>query len=264
MAAPQAVGGFSLNKNKVRPRLVASVAGLDKCGKTHLALSSPGPIAYANFDTGLEGVLEKFQRTGKVVYSNDYRVKVPAGASTTQTAEIANKVWEGLKEDVRAAIKSPLIRTIVGDTESEMWELCRLARFGKLTQVMPHHYGPVNTEYRNFWNEIYDSDKNLILLGRMKDEWENTVVNGKEVGKKTGRLERIGFKEIQYMVQLNAIAKYDPTAPAGDRFSLEITNCRQNSDLAGMVLPQSLISFTQLAQLVYPDSTDADWADNKA
>ena len=36
--------------------------------------------------------------------------------------------------------------TVVMDTASEAHELSRLAAFGKLTQVMPHHYGPVNAE----------------------------------------------------------------------------------------------------------------------
>ncbi len=47
------------------------------------------------------------------------------------------------------ALESKEIKSIVIDTASEAWELVRLARFGKLTQVMPQHYGPVNTEFRD-------------------------------------------------------------------------------------------------------------------
>ena len=259
---PQSIGGFALLPAPGRRhRLVVSVAGLDKSGKTNFALTSPGPIAYANFDTGLEGVVDKFRKDGKQVYSNDYRVVLPPGVSDpTAVSAIGNKMWEEYKADVRAALKSPLIRTIVTDTESETWELVRIARFGKLAQVMPHHYGPVNAEYRNFMNEVYDTDKNLVLLGRMKDEWENTVnAQGKEVGRKTGKLERVGMKDIPYIVQLNAIARFDPFAEDGNRFSLEIVNCRQNSSLCGLVLPQDLCTFAQIASLVYMDSDEREW-----
>lgn len=262
--SPGDIGGFSLKRPNYKPRLVVSLGGLDKSGKTNFALSAPGPMAYANFDTGLEGVIDKFTKTGKKVYSQDYRVTIPPGTTDpSQVAAIAQEVWARYKADVRAALKSPLIRSIVTDTESETWELIRLARFGKLTQVLPHHYGPVNTEYRNFYNEVYDTDKNLILLGRMKDEWENTtaVIGGqtKEVGRKTGRIERVGFKEIPYMVQINAIASHDPMAEPGERFSLQVVNCRQNAELVGEVIPQVVLNFAQVAQMVYPDSQPEMW-----
>lgn len=255
MANPPNIGGFSLNhSSKYRPRLVVSIAGLDKSGKSHFALTAPGPIAYANYDTGLEGVVEKFKKKGKQVYSKDYRIVIPSGASIQETATKADSVWKELKDDVRAAYKSTIIRTVVGDTESEWWEHIRLSRFGKLTQVMPHHYGQVNSEYRDFLNEVYDSDKNLILLGKLKEEWENYVgTDGKEKGRKTGRLERVGFKEIPYVVQVNCITRFNKDSG----FEIEIVNCRQNPDIAGAVMPA--MDFPTLAQMVFPDSKESDW-----
>lgn len=236
--------------------MVMSLSGLDKSGKTHQALTAPGPTAYANHDTGLEGVAEKFEAKGKKLYSKDYRVRIPAGTNDPQqVSAIAYKVWEDLKADLRAAWASPLIRTTVVDTESDTWELCRLAKFGKLTQVMPHHYGPVNAEYANFWNEVFDSDKNLILLGKLKEEYENIVVNGKEIGKKTGRLERVGYKQIPYIVQINAIATF--SLQAG--FGIQIVNCRQNSSLNGAELFGDMCSFQTLGTMVFPDSDVSDW-----
>lgn len=260
---PANIGGFQLNPNpNRRRRMIVSIGGWDKCGKTHIALTAPGPIAYANFDTGLEGVINKFRAAGKKVYTSDYRVVVPAGADAQTVANKAGEVWTRLNSDMRAAWASPLIRSTVIDTESETWELMRLAAFGKLTQVMPHHYGPVNGAYRNFLNEVYDSDKNLILLGRMKEEWDSKVgANGKEISFKTGRHERVGFKDVQYLVQVNCMARYDPMQAEGNRFTLEIINCRQNSGLAGTILPESMCNFKDLAMLVYPDSTEQEWAD---
>ena len=258
---PQTVGGFSSVRPKRRLRLVMAISGLDKSGKTHQGLTAPSLMAYANLDTGLEGVSEKFEKDGKKILSKDYRVVITPdmAGNVEKIAYAANKVWEEFKSDMRAAWKSPLIRTTVVDVESETWPLIRLARFGKLTQVMPHHYGPVNAEYEGFYNEVYDSDKNLILLDRMKDDGETKIVGGKELFVKNGKLVRSGYKQIPYMVQVNMLAQCDPFAEAGNRFSVTIVNCRQNPDLIGMILPEPMCSFSTIAQMVYPDSQPSDW-----
>ena len=41
-------------------RLVVRVGGLEKEGKTHFALTAPGPIGAIDMDRGMEGVVEKF------------------------------------------------------------------------------------------------------------------------------------------------------------------------------------------------------------
>jgi len=44
------------------------------------------------------------------------------------------------------------------------------------------------------------------------------------------------------------------------QFKLLIFDCRQNPDLEGMVLEGDMLSFPMLGQLVFPDSTERDWA----
>ena len=41
-------------------RLVCSIEGWDKSGKTHLAMTAPEPIVYLDLDVGTEGVKERF------------------------------------------------------------------------------------------------------------------------------------------------------------------------------------------------------------
>lgn len=262
MAAPVNIGGFTTNRPVSKKRLVVSLSGQDKCGKSHFALTAPGDIAYANWDTGLEGVIDKFERL-KRIYSKDYGVVIPpeVGNDPPKTAAIAHKVWEEFKSDMRAAWKAPNIRTSVVDTEGETYEVIRLARFGKLTQVMPHHYGPVKLEYSNFYNEIFDTDKNLIFLSKLKEEYENQPGQGAgaPVGKKTGRWERVGMKDIPYMVQVNAIAERIEGVSPDMQFQIRIVNCRQNPELNGFVLPQPLCTFTHLGMMVYPGTTESDW-----
>lgn len=260
MAKETIVAGFK----KVTPtikkkRLVVSVEGREKDGKTSFALSAPDPIAIFNLDTGLEGVIEKVAGDKTLMECEvDYRDAINPNEWI--------KMWELMKKNYYNAINSN-VRTIIMDTASEMWELVRLARFGKLTQVMPHNYGPVNTEFRDMIRAIYKTDKNLILLHKLKDEYIND--------KKTGKFERAGFKDVVYQVQINIrvwrkpdedeeprkgrkVMLTDNIAHTGN-FGFTIIDCRMDASLAGMEIQEPMNTFAMLGQVVYPDTNPEDW-----
>lgn len=245
---------FARASSVVRPRIIANVEGLEKNGKTHFALTAPGPIAVVNFDVGLEGVVHKFG--DKQVVQADYRVDGSSG-NTNTIAENAHKVWLKFMHDYNWALTN--MRTVVIDTGTELWELLRLARFGKLTQVMPHHYGPVNNEFRHMVKKAYDSQCNVIFLHKLKDEYINTTnAQGKEVSNKTGRKQRSGFSDMGYLVQVNMLSEYDPDAKD---FQITIRDCRQNPELNGEVIPAPMNTFPEIAKMILPGTTDEDWAD---
>src|SRR5947207_4547626 len=138
------IGGFQrYTLGRARKRLVLAISGREKTGKSSLALSAPGPIAYANYDVGLEGVIERHCKH-KQIYASQYRVNIPPGMTgREQIALKANEVWERFKKDIRAAYASTVIRSIVVDTDTETWEHIRIAQFAQLMQIKQHHYGPV-------------------------------------------------------------------------------------------------------------------------
>jgi hypothetical protein len=133
------------------------------------------------------------------------------------------------------------------DTATEAWELVRLARFGKLTQVMPMQYGPVNTEFRDMIKQVYKTDKNLILLHKVKKEYVDD--------KFTGELERAGFGDTGYLVQINLLLGWDED----EGFSMYIRDCRQNMDIAAKKVSEPMNSFPYLATMVYEESSLEDW-----
>ena len=167
MAIPSKLSGtgFKEADPSIKKRLLVAVEALEKEGKTHFALTAPGPIAVFDFDTGMEGVVHKFARQKKI-YVSDYR---RLGNVMTNTPDNWILLWEKFKREYIATMEAPEIRTVVMDTATEVWELLRMARFGKLTQVMPYHYGPVNAEYRELLRKAYSTEKNLILLHKMND-----------------------------------------------------------------------------------------------
>lgn len=226
-------------KSKFR-RIVMSTEALDKEGKTEFILSAPGPIALLNFDVGLEGVIEKHLKKKKIeVAEFDYR-------------EVTNykeweKMWERSKMAFVDALHDKATRTIGVDTATEWWELARMAAFGKLTQVLPHNYGPVNAEFRDLIRKAYDFDKNVIFSHKMKEQYVND--------KGTGKMIRAGFGDMQYSVQINVRLWRNKEKV----FGLTVINSRHNAALMGMELEDSLSNFPTLASEVFPETSPQDW-----
>ena len=189
-------GFIEAKDREVLPRIILSIAGLEKQGKTHFALTAPGPIAMFSTDIGEEGVVTKFTDDKDVYIMSVARVD-------EDDPEQAEDEYERFHKAYISMLRGNDVRTIILDTATEIWELLRMARFGKLTQVMPYQYGPVNAEYRALIREAYNYDKNLILLHKMKAQYIND--------KRTGEWERAGFGDTGFLVQVNAqIYRYSP------------------------------------------------------
>lgn len=236
-----------------RRRLIISIEGEEKTGKNHFAFGCPGPIYFHSFDYGDEGVIEKFLATGKEINKAEYRLSVPPGTSTQATSEAATPVWNGFKSNYAIGLAKG--GTTIVDTGTDAYELIRMSYFGKLAQVMPHHYAPVNAEFKDIFRQAFSSAGNLVLLHRVKEEWINKLnKDGKEVGLKTGRLLLAGYKDTPYETQVHLRAFKD-----SEGFKLEVVECRQNPEIAGMVLDGAMNSFAGLGTMVYPDSEWEEW-----
>jgi len=231
--------GLKKVDTKITKRMIVNVVGKEKQGKTNFGLTAPGPIVLFDLDYGLEGVVHKFAGQ-KAIYHSEYRIsEIAAGQFVSQI--------ERFKKEFAATLKEKEVRTVLIDTGTELWELLRMARFGKLTQVMPQHYGPVNAELRGMIRDVYSSDKNLVILHKMTEVYRNN--------QPTGEYAMAGFKDIPYNVQVNVLCWRDTEGV----FHATINDCRQNSDLAGMDLTGEMVNFPSLATLVFPGTEEEDW-----
>jgi hypothetical protein len=236
------------------PRLIVDVGGEEKSGKTHFGFTAPGPIYEHSFDIGNEGVIEKFQAQ-KRIFVAEYELELqPDEGSAQQVAEAANRVWDQFVANFRDGLHSCGQGTTLVDTGTEMWELLRLARFGKLTQVMPHQYVAVNKEMQALLRECYNHNGSTIFLTKLKPEWENyTDSTGREKGRKTGKMERTGFKDMPFQVQLVGTCERVDRGQAeggGSEFLMTINDCRHTADVNGMVIEND---FETLMGLVFAD-----------
>ncbi len=251
MAIDQQMGKIGLQRVKggIKRRIIMSVEAKEKSGKSNFALTAPSPHAYFDFDTGLEGVIEKFIPE-KEVYVGEYR----RDKSELLTQAAWETMWKKFKGEYVQSLKVPAIRTVTLDTGTEMWELLRMAKFGKLTQVMPNQYGPVNDEFREMVRVAYSSDKNVILLHKMKEEYVTDKAKP-SIANRTGRYIRAGFNDVPYLVQMNLSLYKTPE----EGFCCTILDCRQNPTIEGLTLYNADITFQQIAVLVFPDTEEKDW-----
>ena len=252
---PGKSSGFRRADSKIRTRLTMAVDGVEKCGKTHFSLTAPGPIAIQSVDMGLEGVIQKFQ-DDKEIWLAERRMDLPNGTllkelSLEETSSAAQKCIKEIISDYRDALSDPNIRTIIWDSATEVWEILRLARFGKLTQVKPHHYGPVNAEYKDLLRLANDSDKTLILLHQMKDEYVND--------KRTGQYKRSGMSNTGFLVQVGGQCWKSNGDGMDKKFHFTVNDCRFNSELEGLEFVGDECNFPVVASYVlFGDETHAD------
>jgi hypothetical protein len=263
------------------PRLILSTEGLEGSGKSDFALSAPKPLAYLILDRGFESAKEEtavrlqLHRVDQARYSYD---KAEAGSTDSATIAKAcdDAAWKPFKADLGVALtkgrpkrdaKGKVIpgqwepyRTIVIDSASEAWETCRLARFGKLEQVPPNQYTAVNAEFRgHIIRAAFKSNCNVIYVHKIKDEYVNKVnAQGKEIGVKTGKLVRSGFKEINYQVPNMIRHTRELTLSIPERYQIEVLKC-VNAELEGITFAG--LDFPSFAQLVFPDWPLEYWTD---
>jgi hypothetical protein len=232
--------GFNKATQSIKQRLIISVEGTEKQGKTHFALTAPGPIAFFDFDRRLEGTIHKFL-PAKEIWVNEYTIPLSLKGISIIDIDACNVLWNRFKQDFKAVLYASNVETIIVDTASEAWELLRLAKFGKLSQVQPFHYGPVNFEFRDLIKSwAYDASKNVIYIHKQ---------GSKYVGdKRTEDYERKGFSEVGYIVQVVVRVFHK-----GQDFSAEIVSCGLNTALEGMVLSGPDCNFETLSSLVLPD-----------
>ena len=245
-------GAFKSVDRQIYPRIVAAITAQPKEGKTHLMLDAPGPIAVFDSDYGLEGVVSKFP--DKEILA--YRVPMPdpgiTGALTAHMDEFT-KIDNAYTE----ALANPSVRTIAIDTSTEIWEIVRLAYLGRLEKVISRDYGPANGAMRRFLKKALDSDKNLILVQKMKQEYKND--------KATGNWLMSGFNDVAGIVQVVMrpfYAREDMELPDGQeieegQFGVHIMSSRHNPLLNDTYYVGEMARFSTLAAIIVPGTTPA-------
>ena len=207
-------------------RAIMSIEGLDKTGKSRLAMTAPEPIVYLDLDIGTEGVIEPMMDQREILL---YQVDQPSKLGTqSQVIDRFQAVWQDIQARIAEALELES-GTLVIDTFGEAYEICRLAHFGKLAQVQPHQYANCYKDLREICRVAYKSKMNCILLHKLGNNFH------------TGELEHQGWKDVPFQVQTTLRTSRENTA-TGPVFSAEVMSCRKDMTLMGQTLVQGQAS----------------------
>jgi hypothetical protein len=251
-------GFFPLSKTKPKHKhLLIGTDGLPNTGKSEFALSAPGPGIFICIDRGYEAVLDN-PNPPPARHYEDFAFKIIEIPLATQAAQpVYLDYWRNFYAEYKKALDNPDARTVVLDGDSDSWELQRLAEFGKLTQVPPIMYANVNAARRAMIARAFDSGKIVISTCKLKDGYESKMSSdNKEVRIKTGRFERQGFPDQEYLYQLQIRHLYNEET---GKFGLRILRCKSDTTLQGMELWNGDCNFEALVQSVYPNVPLSEW-----
>ncbi len=158
------------------------------------------------------------------------------------------------------ALYSPNISTIVIDTFGQLVDDISYANYGLTGVIDPKEFGfapreDMNKEVRDFLNTI--CHKNLILTHHASDVWKD--------GKPTKQTKAASaFGKIGHytsvMLEMKRNWQADPNL-GQPTFTMLVKECQANASLIGLddLLTDDGITFSNLAQLVYPDSDAGEW-----
>lgn len=258
------------------PRLTVALQGADYSGKTRWCLSAPGPIGIVSLDQGTEDTVYEYQRTragkkkqihvARVKYTLDARDRAAAAKGNRNAEEDvkdqAADAWAKVEEAVGYLYSSGEFRTGVLDNFSEFYDLCRLYHHGKLSQVPPIMYVPVNATMAALAEGVVNNEKmNALFIHHEDAEYKEVKGDsGKKKSVKTSEFRRAGWKRIanRVQVQVRVGSEKDKETKEISRF-LEVVKCRATPKLDGERFDVPPADFAFLAGMVFPELPEETW-----
>jgi hypothetical protein len=245
----------------IKPRLIICSQGDRKTGKSHLGFLAPQPVGFLNIDRGLDVVHDIALRLG-IDYQDYLRANKFSSTETEAYTDLANskeplsiicaKMTPELNR-LRSVYLTSLKenRTTVVDGFYQMYEIARLSYLGRLLQVMPRDYGPVNNEMRYWFEKARESDNNVIFTNRVADRWVDN--------KNTGEQEMKGWRDTAYEADMLVEHTCDKTKKGADAFKVSILTCRMNTAANGLWWSGEDVDFASIGMAVFPHSKEGDW-----
>ena len=206
----------------LRTGIVIGIWGNEKTCKTTLALTSPKPIAYFEFDLGgFKRASSRFREEieSGLVISKTYYIPPQMGVRLTGYKE----AWYSFVVDFVKALEDDNVATMVVDTSTKCWEVCHKAFLQEKQDVqmdsnnklrsgesrlreslLPVEYGEPNARMRAILYAPRTRNRNLILVHYEGDEYVNkpNPRSGIIESVASGRRTMEGFRHTQDSVDL--------------------------------------------------------------
>lgn len=240
------------------------IYGPTDTGRSTLALTAPGPIAYFHAHEKIAGLFEKFTRTGKMIRHHKF-----GGVFRGSPDDIQAQAMVSVDRFEKALTDAySWARSIVIDTHTELWEIYQLARLGTMVRndrnEKDNKMGQlVYTEINNRWLSMLKefrvqqptSNKpfltNLIIIGQTKDEYKKNKITGKT--ESTGLAVSAGQKKVPFFCDVRVRTDYKKRE---NEFTATIEKPWWNNDVRNMELENS--SFSQIMSLI-TETDESEW-----
>lgn len=223
-------------------------------GRTTFALTAPGPIGFAHAAEKIDGIIQR------AVAKKRIRIVNFGGVFRGDAQTVANQagpIWNRLAASWYNAIDD-WASTVIMDTDTEAWELLRLARFGELNPKgrTDSLYGPVNAEWRSMFKHFLTQGRcNVISIGQSKDEYITRVKDGKPFDVRTGNTIRAGQKQIPIMADV--VLRTGRTMDGG--FTVTIEKGWFNAHTEGMTFEGEECNFPYVMSLI-TETDQEEWS----
>lgn len=243
------IPGFEMVVAPPVARLVLSVWGGEKVGKTSLALSFPPPVLFMNFDYSLDELLYKRPEMIGLVGKRNFPISetmiarelepvllefeaayaqgilAAADAGGTVVIDTATQLWQ-IVQDVKVnQVREERVRVAERknyDTQKKKDEA--IERAGKPMQL---DYGQANMYMAALVRKtLHHPALNACFINRAKPEYNDS-------GKTTGAMEYHGFGEMPGITQAHVQLYKKPVGGISQHFA-RITRCRFDSSLEGL------------------------------
>lgn len=227
------------------PRLIVSVWGLPKTGKTHLALTFPAPIAAIEVgETGIEDLLPTF----KDKRIDHYPLIISSLSPVLEDHQALLKTFESILFD--RVLATAAYNTLVIDSASRLWRSIRVVKTQEAREeANRQRRSQADFELANdYFEQIIQvarklTNLNIVLVHRHREKF--AVVSNEYGGQSlqaTGEVESRDYKGIenlvQVMVRTGTGTRFNPRTREDDQVFLHtIELCRFNKGLEGASIP---------------------------
>jgi hypothetical protein len=219
-----------VTKWPTKHQLVATFEGEEGSWKTSTALTAPGPVGFFNFDRGLDRA-RKPKR--KDLYVGHYPFR-----KHKATQDEAKAQWDTVEDDIHRSIDENA--TTVLDTADLVYEMVRMAIFGRLEKVKSREYGEVNRAMNDLYDHALDSGHHFISIHPIREIYVNDKGSGKYGPK--------GWSDTVYRVNQRFFFGYE------DQALVEVLKPRNVEEVIGNP------DFISLAMSVFPDADEEEFA----
>lgn len=191
--------------------VLCEIYGGSNTGRTTLALTAPGPIAYLCFHEKADGLIERVvKQTKKVI-----RQKLLGGVYIGEGEKVRDQARPDMFEFENHYYDAfKWASSIIIDTHQEAWELERLGEFGAPKPDggrTDQNYAAINNRWRSILNQAraqVGTKPNVIFIGTVKDEYVEEGGFSKSTGRQvraSGAASQLVYQKCDIVIETSTV-----------------------------------------------------------